>query len=209
MLTVFGDLIRRTIETYVDDIVVKSKRADNLVADLDQAFKCLRAKNIKLNLEKCVFGIPRGMLLGFIISERGIEADLEKIFAITNMGLIQDLKGVQRVTGCLATLSRFISRLGERGLPLYRLLRKMDCFSWTLEAQEALDKLKALLTKAPILVPPAEGEPLLLYVAATTLVVSAAVVVEWQEEGHALKVQRLIYFISEVLSVIKTRYPQI
>jgi hypothetical protein len=88
MLTVFGDLIRRTIETYVDDIVVKSKRADNLVADLDQAFKCLRAKNIKLNLEKCVFGIPRGMLLGFIISERGIEADLEKIFAITNMGLI-------------------------------------------------------------------------------------------------------------------------
>jgi hypothetical protein len=209
MLTVFGDLIRRTIETYVDDIVVKSKRADNLVADLDQAFKCLRAKNIKLNLEKCVFGIPRGMLLGFIISERGIEADLEKIFAITNMGLIQDLKGVQRVTGCLATLSRFISRLGERGLPLYRLLRKMDCFSWTLEAQEALDKLKALLTKAPILVPLAEGEPLLLYVAATTLVVSAAVVVEWQEEGHALKVQRLIYFISEVLSVIKTRYPQI
>jgi hypothetical protein len=85
----------------------------------------------------------------------------------------------------------------------------MDCFSWTLEAQEALDKLKALLTKAPILVPLAEGEPLLLYVAATTLVVSAAVVVEWQEEGHALKVQRLIYFISEVLSIIKTRYPQI
>jgi hypothetical protein len=82
------------------------------------------------------------------------------------MGPIQNLEGVQRVTGCLAALSRFISRLGERGLPLYRLLRKMDRFAWTPEAQKALDGLKALLTKAPILVPPAEGEPLLLYVAA-------------------------------------------
>jgi hypothetical protein len=65
-----------------------------LVADLDQAFKCLRAKNIRLNPEKCFFGIPRGMLLGFIVSERGIEANPEKISAISNMGPIRDLKGV-------------------------------------------------------------------------------------------------------------------
>jgi hypothetical protein len=84
-----------------------------LVADLDQAFKYLRAKNIKLNPEKCVFGIPRGMLLGFIVFEHNIEANPEKISAITSMGPIQDLKGVQRVTGCLAALSRFISHLGE------------------------------------------------------------------------------------------------
>jgi hypothetical protein len=129
------------------------------------------------------------MLLGFIVSERGIEANPEKISAIANMGPIQDLKGV-RVTGCLAALSRFISRLGERGLPLYWLLRKTDRFTWTPEAQEVLDGLKALLTKALILVPPAKGEPLLLYVVATTQVVSAAVVVERQEEGHTLKVQR-------------------
>jgi hypothetical protein len=73
----------------------------------------LRAKNIKLNPEKCVFGIPRGMLLGFIIFEHGIEANPEKISSITNIGPIQNLKGVQRVTGCLAALSRFISCLGE------------------------------------------------------------------------------------------------
>jgi hypothetical protein len=80
--------------------------------------------------------------------------------------------------GCLASLSRFISHLSEKGLPLYRLLKKSEHFSWTPEDQEALDKLKALLSHAPILVPPSEKEPLLLYVAATNQVVSAAVIVE-------------------------------
>jgi ribonuclease HI len=149
------------------------------------------------------------MLLGFIVSERGIEANLEKIAVITNMGPIKDLKGVQRVMGCLAALSRFISRLSEKGLPLYRLLRKAERFTWTPEAEEALGNLKALLTNTPILVPPATGEALLIYVAATTQVVSVAIVVERREEGHALLVQRPVYFISEVLSKTKVRYPQI
>jgi hypothetical protein len=148
------------------------------------------------------------MLLGFIVSERGIAANPEKIAAITNMGPIKDLKGVQRVMGCLAALSRFISRLGEKGLPLYRLLRKVERFTWTPEAEEALGNLKAL-TNAPILVPSAAGEALLIYVAATTQVVSVAIVVERREEGHALLVQRPVYFISEVLSETRIRYPQI
>jgi hypothetical protein len=73
-------------------------------------------------------------------------------------------------------------------LPLYRLLKKTDHFAWTPEAQEALDKLKALLTRALILVPLAKKEPLLLYIVTTTQVVSVTIVVEWQEEGHTLKV---------------------
>ena len=111
--------------------------------------------------------------------------------------------------GCLAAFSQFISRLGEKGLPLYRLLRKSEHFSWTLEAQEALDKLKASLTSAPILTSPMDGEPLFLYMAAMTQVVSTAIIVERQEEGHALPIQRPVYFVSEVLSETKTRYPQI
>ena len=77
----------------MDDIVVKSKWADQLVADLEQTFVKLRANGIKLNPEKCVFGVPRVMLLGFIVSEHGIEANPEKILAITRMGPIQNIKG--------------------------------------------------------------------------------------------------------------------
>jgi hypothetical protein len=205
----FREHIGPTVEAYIDDIVVKTKRVSNLVDDLDVAFKCLKAKNIKVNPEKCVFGVPRGMLLGFIVSERGIETDPEKITAITKMSPIHDLKGVQRVTGWLVALSRFISRLSEKALPLYRLLKKSEHFSWTLDAEEALTKLKVTLSNSPILVPSATGEPLLLYVAATTQVVSAVLVVERAEEGHALLVQRPVYFISEVLSETKVRYSQI
>ena len=88
MLKCFRDLIGQTVEAYVDDIVVKSKWADQVIADLEQTFGKLRANGNKLNPEKCVFGVPRGMLLGFIISERGIKANPEKISTITRMSPI-------------------------------------------------------------------------------------------------------------------------
>ena len=86
--------IGRTVEAYIDDIVVKTRKASDLLSDLETTFRCLKVKGVKLNPEKCVFGVPRGMLLGFIVSERGIEANPKKIAAITNMGPIKDLKGV-------------------------------------------------------------------------------------------------------------------
>jgi hypothetical protein len=144
-----------------------------------------------------------------VASPRGIEANPEKVAALERMGPIRDLKGVQKVSGCLAALSRFISRLGEKGLPLYRLLKKHERFPWSVEAQEVLDKLKASLAHAPILTLPQDGEPLYLYVAATTQVVSVVIVVERTEDGHALPVQRPVYYISKVLSETKARYPQV
>jgi hypothetical protein len=81
-----------------------------------------------LILKKCVFGVPVGKLLGFIVSHRGIEANLEKIEAIMRMEAPRSQKKVQRLTGCMAALSRFISRLGEKGLPFYKLLKMVDKF---------------------------------------------------------------------------------
>jgi hypothetical protein len=77
---------------------------DDLVNDLRVAFDCLRANGVKMNPEKCVFGVPRGMLLGYIISQRGIEPNPEKVTTLEWMGPIRDLKGVQKVLGYLLTV---------------------------------------------------------------------------------------------------------
>jgi hypothetical protein len=104
MQHVFGDHIGRTIEAYVDDIVVKTRKADDLASDLRMAFDCVRASGVKLYPEKCVFGVSRGMLLGYIISQRGIEPNSEKVAALDRMGPIRDFKGVQKVLGRLELL---------------------------------------------------------------------------------------------------------
>lgn len=146
MIKCFDDLIERTMEEYVDHIVVKTRWTESLLHELRETFDKLKPNRIKLNLQKCVFGISGGMLLDFLVSERGIEANPKKGFCHHKHGGIQDLKGIQRVMGCLASLSCFLSCLKERGLPLYKLLRKVDCFEWLVEVQEALDGLKSLLT---------------------------------------------------------------
>jgi hypothetical protein len=102
MQHVFGDHIGRTIEAYVDDIVVKTRKADVLVSDLHIAFDCLRANGVKLNPKKCVFRVPCGMLPGYIISQRGIKPNPEKVTTLDWMGPIRYLKGIQKVLGCLA-----------------------------------------------------------------------------------------------------------
>jgi hypothetical protein len=94
MQHIFGDHIGRTVEAYVDDIVVKTRKADDLVNDLRIAFDCLWANGVKLNPEKCAFGMSHGMLLGYIVSQRGIEPNPEKVAALDRMGPIRDLKGV-------------------------------------------------------------------------------------------------------------------
>jgi hypothetical protein len=101
----------------VDGIVVKTKQHLTLLDDLKETFANLRQYQIKLNPEKCVFGVPAGKLLGFLVSERGIEANPEKIKAIERMRKPTRLRDVQKFTGCLASVSRFLSRLGERALP--------------------------------------------------------------------------------------------
>lgn len=135
-----------------------------------------------------MFGVPLGKLLGFIASEHGIEINPEIISTIMDMEPVNNLKGAQRLTGCLADLSRFVSWLKERGMPLYKLLKKSERFMWTQEAQEAFDRLKSFLTTPPVLTSPSVGETLLLYTTGTTCIVSVALVVEQEEEGQSLKI---------------------
>jgi hypothetical protein len=106
----------------------------------------------------------------------------------------------------MAALNRFISRLGEWGLPFFKLLKRHENFQWTEEAKQALQDLKHHLQLPPILTAPQPGKNLLLYIAATTHVISTAIMVERQEEGQAFGGQRPVYFISKVLSKSKIRY---
>ena len=114
--------IGKTVEAYVDDVVIKTRHVETLIDDLRLTFDNLRAYDIKLNPEKCVFGVPAGKLLGFIVSNRGIKANPAKIRDLSQLATPTDLKRVQKLAGCMAALSRFISRLGEKALLLYRLL---------------------------------------------------------------------------------------
>ena len=109
----------------------------------------------------------------------------------------------------MAALNRFLSKLGERGLPFFKLLKNQDKFRWSQEAADAFEDLKQHLQSPLILTAPMPGEELLLYIAATTHVVSTSIVVEREEEVQAYSVQRPIYFVNEVLSESKLRYPPI
>jgi hypothetical protein len=187
-------------------VVVKTRNSSTLIADLKETFASLREYRWKLNPNKCVFGVPSGKLLGFIISHRDIEGNPEKIFAITSMKAPTCIKDVQKLTECMAALNRFISKLEERGLPFFKLLKHQEKFLWTPEPDKALAQLKDFLSKPPVFTAPRKGEQLLLYLATTTQVVSTAIIVERQEDGHAYPVQRPVYFVSEVLSEFKARY---
>jgi hypothetical protein len=170
----FESQLHRNIEAYMDDIVVKTKDKSTLIQDLEETFANLRKINLKLNLEKCVFGVPSGKLLGFFVSHRGIEANPDKIKAIEQIQAPKIVKDVRHLTGCVVALSRFISKAAECALPFFKILKKAGLMKWTPEAEAALRDLKTYLSSAPSLVAPKPQEPPLLYLAAMNQVVSAA-----------------------------------
>ena len=118
-----------------------------------------------------------------------------------------DLKQIQKLTGCVAALRRFISRLGEKVLPLYHLLRRTELFEWTDAATTGLEEIKAILATNTILAAPNIGEPMLLYIAATHQVVSAVLVIEREAAGHKFPLQKPVYYVSTILTPCKSRYP--
>jgi hypothetical protein len=121
--------IGKNVEAYIDDVVVKTTTEDNLIADLAETFANLRHYDWKLNPEKCVFSVPSDKLLGFMVSHRGIEANRTKVDAIHKMNQPTGKKDVMKLTGMMAALGRFISKLGEKGLPFFKLLRRLTSLS--------------------------------------------------------------------------------
>ena len=181
--------------------MVKSREKETLIEDLRETFDNLRVYNMMLNPAKCVFGVPVGKLLGFLVSNRGIEAKLEKIKAITSLAKPACINDVQRLAGRIAALSR----LGEKAIPLYEMMMKIDDFIWSDAANDAFEALKKQLAEPPVLAAPIDKDPLLLYVATNARAVSVAVVVERKEVGKEYPVQRPVYYISEVLIESKQR----
>jgi len=136
----FAHQIERNIQVYIDDMLVKSRREDNHLDDLRETFDTLRSCNMKLNLSKCAFGVTTGKFLGFIVSQRGIKVNPDKIRVIIEMAPLNNVKEVQSLNGKVAALNRFMSRATDKCLPFFFRLKKY--FEWTSECQQAFEDLK-------------------------------------------------------------------
>ena len=170
---------------YVNDMLVKSKEEENHLDDLRKTFNTLKQYNMKLNPSKC---LSLGKFLGFMVSQRGIEANPEKVRAILEMSSPKTVKEVQSLTGRVAALNRFVSKAMDKCLPFFKTLKQ--AFVWTEECETALQELKHYLSNPPLLSPSKEGEDLFLYLAVSVTVVSAALIREVN------KIQLLVYYIS-------------
>jgi hypothetical protein len=199
--TVLESQVGRNIFTYVDDIVVASKNKDNHLADLAETFTNMQDTRLRLNPEKCVFGVRQGKILGYLVSHRGIEANPTKIQAVINMTPLQSTRDVQRLTGRLAALNRLISKSAERSLHFLKTLRGAKDFAWGPEQAAAFASLKQHLSDLAILTSPDPMLPLLLYIVASPYAVSAALVQEQDREGATR--QCPVYYVSEVLTTSK------
>ena len=133
MNKMFAQQIGRNVQVYVDDMLVKSRKKEDHLEDLRETFGTLRSYNMKLNPGKCAFGVTAGKFLGFMVSQRGIEANPDKIRAIIEMAPPRNVKEVQSLNGKIAALNRFVSKATDKCLPFFRTLKKS--FEWTDECQ--------------------------------------------------------------------------
>uniref|UniRef100_A0A2N9G4Z6 Reverse transcriptase domain-containing protein n=1 Tax=Fagus sylvatica TaxID=28930 RepID=A0A2N9G4Z6_FAGSY len=168
----FKDQIGRTMEIYIDDMVVKSRLSQNHLKDLTETFRVLRLHKLRLNASKCVFRVGSGKFLGFMVSHRGIEVNPDQIRVIQELKAPRTHKEVQRLTGMTAALGRFISRSADRCQPFFQLLKKSTTFKWDDKCVSAFEDLKRYLSSSLLLSNPTPGEPLFLYLAVSDRAVS-------------------------------------
>ncbi|XP_075475781.1 uncharacterized protein LOC142511886 [Primulina tabacum] len=203
MNLVFQKQIGWNIEVYVDDILIKTREISHFVDDLAETFTTLKQYGIKLNPGKCVFGVRSGKFLCFLVTDRGIEVNPEKIKAMMDMPSPQSVRDVQKLTGRIAALSRFISRSAHRSYPFFQVLRKVQKFCWDDKCEQAFQDLKKHLAELPVLAKPEPREKLWVYLSATEFSVSSVLV---REEGTD---QKPIYYVSHALRGAELKYSEV
>ncbi|GFZ19883.1 hypothetical protein Acr_28g0005880 [Actinidia rufa] len=199
----FNAQIGKTMEVYIDDMLVKSLQAHNHIAHLEEAFDILRRHRMMLNPSKCIFGVSSGKFLGFLVTKRGIEVNPDQIQALIAMRSPRNIREVQQLTGRVAALNKFVSKSADKCLPFFKILRKSQTFQWSEESENAFRQLKEYLGSPPLLSVPTADEDLYVYLSASPTAISAVLV---REEG---KIQKPIYYVSKTLIGAEARYPRI
>nr|XP_034580810.1 uncharacterized protein LOC117844153 [Setaria viridis] len=199
---IFHELIGKIVEIYIDDVVVKSEGYHEHLANLHRVLKCTRKYGLKMNPNKCAFGVSAGQFLGFMVHEHGIKVSQKIIGAINKVVASKNKTELQSLIGKINFIRRFISNLSVRIQPFSSLLKlKADQeFVWGVEQQKALDDIKRYLLSPPVLVPPQEHEPFKLYLSADERAIGLALVQEFEEK------ERVIYYVSRRLLDVETRY---
>ncbi|XP_065619354.1 uncharacterized protein LOC136063235 [Quercus suber] len=200
MTKMFGSQLGKSIEIYIDDIVVKSKIISEHVKDLQNIFEVLRKYKLRLNASKCSFGVGLGKFLGYVVTHRGIEVKPDQIKAINNLQAPWNLKEVQKLTGMAAALNRFISRSTDRCRPFFSFINKWKGFEWTEECALAFQQLKDYLARLPIMSSLEPDEVLFAYIVVAPYAVSLVLI--RVDQG----VQRPVYYVSKSLHEAEVRY---
>ncbi|KAM1148227.1 hypothetical protein ACFX15_028368 [Malus domestica] len=202
--SMFAEQIGKSMEVYVDDMLVKSKHADQHITNLSETFTILKRYRMRLNPNKCAFGVGSGKFLGFMISQRGIEANPEKIKVILDMKELVTSKDIQSLTGKVATLTRFISKATDRCVFFFKALKgSKNYITWTDECAEAFKNLKDYMSKAPLLFKPEVSDTLIIYLSVSASAVSSVLI---RNDGN---VERPVYYASKALQDAETRYSNI
>ena len=200
MTRIFESQLKKNIEIYIDDMVVKSKRVSEHLGDLGAIFEILRTYKLHLNASKCSFGVGSSKFLGYMVTHRGIEVNPDQIKAINNLQSPRNPKEVQKLTGMAAALNRFISRSADRCRPFFLLINKWKKFEWTEDCVIAFQQLKDYLARPPIMSSPELDEILFVYIAVAPYAVSLVLIrVDYG-------VQRPVYYVSKSLHKAEVRY---
>ena len=200
MMDIFQDFLRHFLEVFINDFAVFSSRNDHL-GYLRKTFQRCRETSLKLHPGKCFFGMTSGVLLGHVVSSKGLEVDLGKVKIILTLVTPKSVRDIRGFLGCVGYYRRFIDGYARKAIPLTELLRKEVEFNWNPERQKAFEDLKLALSKAPILSPPDWEREFHVTLDASGWCLGAIL---WQYDAKRRECP--IYYASRQMSQAETRY---